>query len=102
MANEFDTLMMERSFTGIQIHEILEVLMAKITSGKLCKDVYRPFTEAVSIYPAGTIVKLSDGTICIVVKENVVNPTRPVVRNIETDEEIDLVTKLSYFIDKVN
>ena len=102
MANEFDTLMMERSFTGIQIHEILEVLMAKITSGKLCKDVYRPFTEAVSIYPAGTIVKLSDGAMCIVVKENVVNPTRPTVRNIETDEEIDLVTKLSYFIDKVN
>ena len=49
--------------------------MAKITSGKLCKDVYRPFTEAVSIYPAGTIVKLSDGAMCIVVKENVVNPT---------------------------
>ena len=39
---------------------------------------------------------------CIVAKENVVNPTRPVVRNIETDEEIDLVTKLSYFMDKVN
>lgn len=69
-------------------HEAYEMIMA---SGGLTFDVkvVNAFLECVTPYPAGSMVRLSNGLVGVVCKLNVV-PFRPVIKVLKTGEEIDL------------
>ncbi len=54
------------------------------------------FTKCIPLYRKGTIVKLSNGADCIIVRNNARNSKRPVVRLLDTKEEIDLLTNPYY------
>lgn len=80
-------------------HEGLEILYAG--SGKLFESsIISTFRSAVAIYPVGITVKLNDGRVGIVVKQNVGFSDRPIIRIIEehnlqvTPYEVDLSKQL--------
>ncbi|KAB2951543.1 HD-GYP domain-containing protein [Heliorestis acidaminivorans] len=57
-------------------------------------EILRKFSESVAVYPNGTIVKLSNGTGALVVKQNKGFPLQPVVftlQNNRVDQQYDLL-----------
>ena len=101
MADTFDNLMNPSKQYKILPHLVLENIMAQVSSNKLCREIYQSFVESVSIVPSGTMITLTDNKNYIVIKENIVNPTRPIVREISTGETLDLLQNRNLFIDKI-
>ena len=68
-------------------------------------DIVKVFAESVSIYPTGATVKLDNGLTAMVYRQNAGMPTRPVLRivspNPEERIEIDMLTNMTVFIEKV-
>ncbi len=90
VADTYDAMTSMRSyrpaFSSVEAYEFL------IGDGNTRYDlsIVEKFTKCIAVYPVGTCVKLTDGTKAIVVKNYSDNPLRPLLRNIETNEMIDL------------
>ncbi|MHC1761360.1 MAG: HD-GYP domain-containing protein [Negativicutes bacterium] len=67
---------------NMNIHNALEVLLVKADEW-FAPDVVNSFISNIPICQVGTTVKLSDGSMAVVVAQNKGFPTRPVVRIIE-------------------
>lgn len=100
VADVFDAVTSNRVYRKAMLpHEGLEILYAG--SGKLFESsIISTFRSAVAIYPVGITVKLNDGRVGIVVKQNVGFSDRPIIRIIEehnlqvTPYEVDLSKQL--------
>lgn len=57
--------------------------------------------EYVSPYPTGITVELSNGKQAIVTNQSNLNRTRPVIRLLDTQEEVDLMKILNLTITKI-
>ena len=76
----FDAMISDRPYRkGLGISDVVEYLYC--TAGiYFDKNFVQTFLECIPIYPTGTVVMLNTGSIGIVVRNNKVNLSRPVVR----------------------
>lgn len=86
-------------------HDALAILENDTATGKLPKQVMEAFLTTVSLYPLGMSVRLSDGTLGVVVVPSARNRQYPVVRVIEDADgrpvepyEIDLAASMDVHI----
>jgi len=101
MCDIFNATTSNRSYKNrLNADMALEILRVE-TVYELDREIYHHLLKVASIYPAGTLVELSDGRLAIVVKENHEAQTRPVlqiVKNNQRDESINLMDHLTLFI----
>jgi HD-GYP domain-containing protein (c-di-GMP phosphodiesterase class II) len=99
IANDFDHYVNEIDQNHLP-HEGMDYVMAK---AGISYDVYivHAFMRAVIPYPIGTIVLLSNGITGIVIKNNDEYESRPVIRELNKDHEINLIGHPSIFIREV-
>lgn len=99
----FNAITSNRSYKQkLNADEALEVLRAE-TVYELDREIYYHLLRVVNIYPAGTIVELSDRRIGIVIKENKEVQTRPIVqviRDKKRQEVVNLMDHLTLFVSR--
>lgn len=101
MCDIFNAVISDRVYNSRKsIDDALELLrIASVT--KLDRDVLLHLNQVVAIYPPGTLVRLTDDRIAMIVKTRKNMPTRPIVRIIEGGTvvgEVDLMDELTVFI----
>ncbi len=91
VADVYDALTSNRPYrTPMQPSEAIEYIMGGCGS-IFDVDIVKVFLKKIAPYPAGKKVRLSDGRIATVVKNNPEHPLRPVVKINGTSEIIDLL-----------
>ena len=102
MADVYDALTSQRSYRKAwHPKEALEYIIAGSDSQFDC-DLVKVFSHLISVYPTGALVKLSDGSTAVVVKNHPENIFRPLVRLFEDSPlgergyEIDLLEDMRY------
>ena len=73
----------------------MATLLREVTSGKLDNSVVRAFLDTMSLFPVGSYVRLSDGTLARVLRPNGGEHKKPIVvpldeKGRESDVELDL------------
>lgn len=103
VADVYDALTSRRSYRKAwHPNEALEFIIAGADT-QFDFDIVKVFMHLVCAYPTGTIVKLSDGTHALVVKNHPENVLRPKLRLVEDSPlgikgtEIDLYGDYNYF-----
>lgn len=95
VADVYDALTSNRSYRKPnQTYEAFEFIMGGVGS-HFDMNVVQAFAMKISPYPNGSLVKLSNGEVAIVVEENPNHPLRPVVRVINTGVVYDLGNDIS-------
>ncbi len=102
IADVYDALTSQRSYRKAwHPKEALEYIIAGSDAQFDC-DLVDVFSHLISVYPSGTIVKLSSGETAVVVKNHPENVFRPLVRLLtasafgEKDTELDLLEDTRY------
>lgn len=102
VADVYDALTSQRSYRKAwHPKEALEYIIANSDSQFDC-ELVDVFSHLISVYPTGMLVKLSDGTTAIVVKNHATNVLRPCVRLLEDSplgekgSEINLLEDIRY------
>lgn len=96
VTDTFDAMTSNRAYRlASPPSEVIEYLLG---DGNRSYDlrIIEQFTKCVAIYPIGTCVELSDGTKGIVLQNYADCVLRPVVRNLESKEIIDLKNDTNY------
>lgn len=76
----YDALTADRCYkAGMPSQKALQILL-KDTPDKYDRELVQKFIKCIGIYPVGSLVKLSDETIAMVVKHNEETPLKPVVK----------------------
>ncbi|MBM7562694.1 HD domain-containing phosphohydrolase [Fusibacter tunisiensis] len=99
----FNAITSSRSYKKkMNADEALEVLRVESVY-ELDREIYHHLMKVANIYPAGTLVELSNGQLAIVVKENKEAQTRPVVQIVKSGkraEVLDLMEHLTLFVSR--
>lgn len=97
----FNAITSNRSYKKkMSADEALEVLRVEAVY-ELDREIFHHLLKVANIYPAGTLVELSDGRLAIVVKENKEAQTRPTVQIVvagKREETLNLMEHLTLFI----
>jgi HD-GYP domain-containing protein (c-di-GMP phosphodiesterase class II) len=108
IADVYDALTSDRPYRqGLSPNDAYEYLIAG-SGTQFDPEILREFLRHVALYPVGSVVKLSTGDIGIVKHVFSGLQTRPIVRLIvdasntlyESDDEIDLSTELTVFVNR--
>lgn len=76
----YDALTADRCYkAGMPSQKALQILL-KDTPHKYDRELVQKFIKCIGIYPVGSLVKLSDNTIAMVVKHNEEAPLKPLVK----------------------
>lgn len=76
----YDALTADRCYkAGMPSQKALQILL-KDTPHKYDRELVQKFIKCIGIYPVGSLVKLSDETIAMVVKHNEDAPLKPIVK----------------------
>src|SRR5699024_4018570 len=87
IADVFDAMTSNRDYRAALLpHEALETLYACAVT-KFDKQMVVVFRKSIAIYPNGLSVKLSDGRVGVVVKQNKHLNERPVIRILKENNE---------------
>lgn len=104
LCDMYNALTSNRAYRSYKnINKALEILQAE-SIYKLDRSVYHCLLDVVNLYPVGTRVVLNDDRQAMVIKENRMLQTRPVVQIIEDNERreiVDLMAHLTVFIETV-
>jgi putative nucleotidyltransferase with HDIG domain len=102
VADVYDALTSQRSYRKAwHPKEALEYIIAGSDSQFDC-DLVNAFSHIISVYPTGTLVRLSDGSIAVIVRNHTENIFRPCIRLLEDSPlgtkgyEIDLLEDPNY------
>lgn len=86
----FDAVTSARSYhTAATVNKGIEVLTGDVKAGKLDKGLVDILVQQVVQYPFNTLLKLSDNSVCVVVRDTGTKD-KPLVLNCKTNELIDL------------
>ncbi|SFH93079.1 HDIG domain-containing protein [Tindallia magadiensis] len=104
LADIFDAITSDRCYRNrIPAYQAVEIITAQVHQS-FDERVFHAFIKNVDLYPPGMLVQLSNGERAIVLSNNREQPTRPMVRIIDADnqpvKEMDLMKHLSIFITK--
>lgn len=105
ICDAFDNMVYGNLEERRKVYEAVEEIL-KNAGTKFDAELVNIFLASVAIYPTGSMVCLNTGKNAIVLKQNADNPTRPVVRIVEQNqegewerkEEKDLAKELDFFI----
>lgn len=101
VADMYDALVTKRPYRdGILPHEAIEIIMAG-TGIHLDGEIVKSFLKNIALYPNGSVVRLTTGQIGIVIDQNRGANSRPIVKILNSDEEIDLVKRLNVLITEI-
>ncbi|HHV71240.1 MAG TPA: HD-GYP domain-containing protein [Clostridia bacterium] len=101
LTDVYDALVTDRPYRkGILPHEAAEIIMAS-SGTHLEEKIVTTFLRNIALYPNGSIVRLTTGQVGIVVDQNRGANSRPIVRIIDSEEEIDLTKHLNVLITEV-
>lgn len=102
VADVYDALTSQRSYRKAwHPKEALEYIIAG-SDTQFDRELVEPFSHLISVYPAGSLVRLSDGTAAVVVRNDTRDVFRPCVRLLEDSPlgekgyEIDLLEDIRY------
>lgn len=102
VADVYDALTSQRSYRKAwQPKEALEYIM-NASNSQFDADLVHRFSHLISIYPTGSIIKLSDGSTAVVVKNHPEDIFRPLIRLLDSSSlgekgyEIDLLEDIRY------
>lgn len=94
IADVFDALVTKRPYKPARTaSQTIETMFTM--SNKFDIDYFRIFLATVNAYPNGTLVSLSNGEVCKVLKQNPSFPLRPIVCTLD-NKVIDLSRDLNY------
>lgn len=105
ICDAFDNMVYGNLEERRKVYEAVEEILTNAGT-KFDTELVNIFLASVAIYPTGSMVCLNTGKNAIVLKQNADNPTRPVVRIVEQNqegewkrkEEKDLAKELDFFI----
>ena len=105
ICDAFDNMVYGNLEERRKVYEAVEEILTNAGT-KFDAELVNIFLASVAIYPTGSMVCLNTGKNAIVLKQNADNPTRPVVRIVEQNqegewerkEEKDLAKELDFFI----
>jgi HD-GYP domain-containing protein (c-di-GMP phosphodiesterase class II) len=95
VADSYDKITSDRpSRRGISPNEAVEYIMA--SGGSLFDyETVKAFTKVVVPYPAGTLIRLSNGELAVVEETNPLYPLRPVVKIVKSSGPSRILNKLN-------
>ena len=105
ICDAFDNMVYGNLEERRKVYEAVEEILTNAGT-KFDAELVNIFLASVAIYPTGSMVCLNTGKNAIVLKQNADNPTRPVVRIVEQNqegewerkEEKDLAKEFEFFI----
>ena len=106
VADVYDALTTDRPYrVAMQPYDAMKILIAGIDK-HFDPNILNTFIRKFSIYPAGSLVKLNDGSVALVLRNNPQAVIRPVLKLITNSKgrhlkeriEIDLLTNKTLFI----
>ena len=101
VADIFNAIASNRIYrTALTPEKIIEYIHQE-TVYRLDYKIVNALLKVIHIYPEGVIVKLSDGRKAIVIESKKSAPSRPLLRDIETDKIIDLSKELTLLIETI-
>lgn len=96
----FDALVTTRPYhQAYSVNDSLEIMYTMSSSFDI--KIFKEFLSMMILYPVGSIVKLSTGQSCQVIKANLGYPLRPTVKDLDSGDVYDLANDpfcLSYLI----
>ena len=91
----YDALVTKRPYKEAKSPaEAIEMMFAM--SNKFNLDIFRTFLSVVNIYPNGSTVKLSNGQVATVLRQNKSYPLRPVIKITSIKTIVDLSIDKNY------
>lgn len=107
IADVYDALTSDRCYREKWATNRAVDLLMEESGSHFDHDMVRIFIQQIAIYPNGSMVRLSNGYLALVVRQNKSSPLRPVVRVVRDSEnrrvhfyEIDLMKELSVVIEE--
>lgn len=89
VADVYDALVTERPYKEAKNPaNALEMILAM--ANKFDVEILKAFLDCVILYPIGSTIKLNNGALCTVIKNNENYPLRPTCQNIVTGQVYDL------------
>ncbi|MEF9984462.1 MAG: HD-GYP domain-containing protein [Oscillospiraceae bacterium] len=89
LADVYDALTSDRPFRpAYSPNEAIEYMMSQ-SGSHFDEELLKIFLHCVTAFPVGTIVELSNGNVCIVIKNTPSYPLRPIIRSINSSDEND-------------
>ena len=86
----YDALVTNRPYRmAMTPSDALEVMFTMM--GKFDPVIFKAFLSIIIAYPVGSLIMTSLGDVCVVIRQNEGFPLRPVIKDLNTDEVIDLV-----------
>lgn len=91
-------------YTRLEPYKTVEFLASQVNT-ILDGNLFNIFQKNIAIYPTGATVVITGNRLAAVIRQNIGSPTRPVLRLLSTNPadrlEVDLMTNMSLFIEKV-
>lgn len=91
----FDALVTARPYKAAKTpSQAIEIMFTMFT--KFDVDYFRGFLDIINAYPNGSLIKLSNGELATVLKQNRSYPLRPVIQLDETGQIVDMANDQEY------
>jgi HD-GYP domain-containing protein (c-di-GMP phosphodiesterase class II) len=90
VADSYDAMTSRRSYSAARVQDEAMLLLAKSSGSSLDPALVRLFVGLMGLYPPRSAVRLSDGSVGIVLAPGEDDPLRPVVRRIADSEGVFL------------
>lgn len=92
ICDSFDNMVYGNLEERKKVHEALDEI-TKNAGIKFDAELVKIFLSSVATYPTGTMVSLNTGKNAIVLRQNADNPTRPIVRIVEQNQNGEWIRK---------
>lgn len=106
LADVYDALTSQRAYREALFSGAAIEYMMGCADTHFDYDILQAFLKTVAPYPVGTVVRLSNGAVAVVVRNSTANILRPMVRVMlpeeETGREIDLAADMDYLNVTIN
>lgn len=93
----YDALVTKRPYRDSIIEPATAIEMMQSMGSQFDVNFLRGFLKCIILYPIGSCIMLSNNKIYEVVAQNIGYPLRPVVRDVMTNEKLNLLTDSSCF-----
>jgi putative nucleotidyltransferase with HDIG domain len=86
VADSYDAMTSRRSYSAARVQDEAMATLASSAGSSLDPSLVRLFVRLLGVYPPRSVVRLSDGSIAIVLQPSPVDPVRPVIRRIASGD----------------
>jgi HD-GYP domain-containing protein (c-di-GMP phosphodiesterase class II) len=80
IVDSFDAITSQRSYRNQQENHVAFKAIMQLCKDKYDKGVFQHFIKSVGVFPVGSTIKLANGTVCVVLRNHIVDLLHPIVR----------------------